>query len=167
MRRIVPGIFFFLVFLFAGSNGTALENLQGDPQVTQRITQGDFVFLSSFEIYHAGTKEFPVALLLDFRGDLYRIASSLWEDPIGVEEAIHAIRKMQERYQECPSCFFRPPQALAIINTKGEKVGYIYTGLRDIFMERRRDGKVKVFLPSEVPGRDKFLRSWPISISCK
>lgn len=159
--RLIP----FLILLWALAQGQALENLAPHRDATERIEGGDGQFLSTFDIYHAGTKEYPIALLLDLKGDPYRIASYLWGDPIGLDEALYAIRRMEERYRECPACFPRPPQALAVVNRKGQLVGYVYTFLSHLFMERAEDGKVKVFLPEEEPRRDRFKPPWPMGIS--
>lgn len=157
----ISSLFIFWAFV----QGQALENLEPHPDVTKKVEEGDRDFLASFEIYHAGTREQPIALLLDLRGDPYRIASYLWEDPIGIEDALYAIKRMGERYWECPACFPRSPQALAIVNKKGQLVGYVYTYLSHVFMERTKDGKVKVFLPEEGPRRERFPRPWSMDIS--
>ena len=39
------------------------------------------------------------------------------------------------------------PQALNIVNLKGKVVGYCYTGVSSVLMDRKKDGSVTVYPP--------------------
>ncbi|HEX15823.1 MAG: hypothetical protein DRG33_00280 [Deltaproteobacteria bacterium] len=125
-------------------------NLSIDQEATKKIASGDPSFLGGFEIYRAGVKEAPLALLLDRKGDGHNIASYLWGASLGRDEILYALRRLEEQYMEPSWCLPLPPAALRVVNRKGEVLGYVYTSLRQIFMERKGE-EVKVFLPDHSP----------------
>ena len=139
-----------LTALFALGAGP-FGNLSVDEEATKRIQACDRGFLEAFEIYSAGVKEAPLALLLDRKGDDYHLPSYLWGKPLNEEEVAYAIKRIEEQHLEPLWCLPLPPCALRIVNKKGELLGYIYTSLRKIFMQREAAGRVKVFLPEHSP----------------
>lgn len=127
------------------------RNLSVDEEATKRIQTCDRQFLEAFEVYSAGVREAPLALLLDREGDDYHLPSYLWEEPLDEEEIPYALKRIEEQHLDPAWCLPLPPCALRIVNKKGELLGYIYTSLREIFMQREDGGGVKVFLPEHSP----------------
>jgi len=139
------------------------RNLSISRDATQKIGNGDTVFLGNYTIYSAGTKENPTALLFDFKRDDYDIAIRLWGEPLGEKEVEYTIHRLHEQYKDPEWRFLRfEPRALTVINRKGEKVGYIYTSLDSVPMKRYQDGTVKVYRPMPLPhdgnGNDREVR---------
>lgn len=137
------------VFLFA--LGVLASDFRVDEVVTARFKSGDLGFIEGFEVYFAGTREEPLALLFDRKGDPYRIASPLWGDPLEGEEVLYVLRRLEERSRDNPT-LYPMPQALEVTNSKGEVVGYVFGLLRYVPLEKSPDGRVKVFLP-DIPTR--------------
>lgn len=146
-RWILSG---FWLFLFA-LRGWA-SDFEVDLYVTERLKAMDQGFIEAFEVYLAGTKENPLVLLFDPKGDPYSIASSLWAEPLKGKEVLYILRRLEERSRENLT-LYPMPQALKIVNRKGEVVGYIYGLLRYVPLEKSSDGRVKVFLPDVFPWR--------------
>lgn len=137
-----------LIFLASAS---IPQNLAVDRCATEKIRAFDLDFIRSFDVYSAGVRETPHALLFDKRGDKYHLPCRFWEEPLSEGEILYAIRRLEDQYQERIWGFSFPPRALQIVNTRGEVVGYIYTGLDCILMKREKDGRVTVFLPDVTP----------------
>lgn len=133
--------------------GAGPSNLSVDEEATRKLSEGDLLFLEAFDVYSAGTEEAPLALLLDRRGDGHRIASYLWGSPLCPEEVLYAIKRLEDQHREPSWCLPLPPAALRVVNLRGEVLGYVYTSLREIFMQRKAE-EVKVYLPDHVPCED-------------
>mgnify|MGYP005647813185 CR=1 FL=1 len=65
-----------------------------DEEATKRIQTCDRQFLEAFEVYSAGVREAPLALLLDRKGDDYHLPSYLWEKPLDEEEIPYALKRI-------------------------------------------------------------------------
>lgn len=139
-----------LMFLFA--LGVWAFDFKVDQGVTERLRARELGFIEGFDVYLAGTKEEPVVLLFDRRGDPYEIASPLWGEPLKGEEVLYVLRRLEEKSRDNPT-LYPLPQAFQVVNKKGETVGYIFGLLRHLPLERRADGTVKVFLPDLFPWR--------------
>ena len=127
-------------------------NLPINQEVSQRIRNFNMTFFSDYTIYSAGTKEYPTALLFDFKGDDYDIAITLWGTPLGEKELEYAIYRLDQQYKEPEWRFLRfEPRALVVTNRKGEGVGFVYTSLDSVPMKRYQDGRVKVYRPMPLP----------------
>ena len=122
------------------------RNLSVNPEVTARIEASDREFFKDYDVYSAGVREYPTALLFDLK-DEYRLASRFWESPLSHEEIPYAIWRLEEQHLESEWNLPFEPQALNIINYKGQVVGYIYTSLNRILMDHKKDGRVTVFMP--------------------
>jgi len=140
-----------LAVFFLAIGAGSLRNLSVDEEATKRIQTRDRQFLKAFEVYSAGVREAPLALLLDRKGDDYHLPSYLWGEPLDEEEILYALERIEEQHLDPVWCLPLPPCALRIVNKKGELLGYIYTSLREIFMQREDGGRVKVFLPEHSP----------------
>ena len=114
-------------------------------RVTAKIKALNKEFFKGFEVYTAGTKENPSALLFDIN-DNYTIADRLWESPINEQQIIYAVHRLDDQYINREYDIPLPPQAYNIVNVKGEVLGYIYTGVTKILMDRKKDGRVIVYL---------------------
>jgi hypothetical protein len=130
------------------------KNLWANKEVTAKIRAFDREFFQGFDVYSAGVKEAPTALLFDIRGDDYYLPTRFWGEPLGKEEIIYAIYALDDQYTDNKLIPF-PPRALNIVNVKGEVVGYVYTGINSVLMDRKKDGSVTVYPPS-------MLLRWPI-----
>jgi hypothetical protein len=124
-----------------------VENLSANKEVTARIRALDRGFFKGFDVYSAGTGENPTALLFDIKDD-YHIADRLWETPLTEEQIIYAIHRLDDQFINRHYAIPFEPRALNIVNLKGDVVGYIYTGMLDIIMVRKKDGQVQVYLPT-------------------
>ena len=122
------------------------RNLSVDKGITAKIKAFDEEFFKDFDVYSAGTRETPTALLLD-RKDQYHLPAPQWEKPlVSVEEIIFAIGRVNEQYQHDRTVNIRlEPRALNIVNTKGGVLGYVYTGIETVLMDRETDGRVTVY----------------------
>ncbi|MCJ7545230.1 MAG: hypothetical protein MUP30_00155, partial [Deltaproteobacteria bacterium] len=106
-------------------------------------------FFKGFDVYSAGEKEEPTALLFDIKDDNY-LPTRFWGPPLSAEQIIYAIRTLDDEYNDNKRIPFLP-QALNIVNLKGKVLGYVYTGLNSVLMDRKKDGSVTVYPPSQVP----------------
>jgi hypothetical protein len=123
------------------------KNLSEDKGITAKIEAFDTDFFKGFDVYSAGTREAPTALLFD-RKDQYHIPAPSWEKPlIGEEEIIFAIRRLDQQAKDRSSQIPLLPQALNVVNRKGGVLGYVYTGVKIILMDREQDGRVTVYRP--------------------
>jgi hypothetical protein len=123
------------------------KNLSADRGITAKIEAFDTDFFKGFDVYSAGTREAPTALLFD-RKDQYHLPAPSWGKPLlGEEEIIFAIKRMNQQYEDRSFKIPLPLQALNIVNSNGEVLGYVYSGIDTILMERERDGRVTVFRP--------------------
>jgi hypothetical protein len=143
---------FFMLFLVGtlialGPAWGQGKNLSVNPEVTAKIRAFDGEFFKGFDVYSAGTGENPSALLFDIKDD-YHLPSRFWEKPLSEEEIIYAIHRLDDQYIDRKWDIPFEPRALNIVNRKGEILGYIYTGMMDVMMDRKKDGRVTVFLPT-------------------
>ena len=123
------------------------KNLSVNQEVTAKIRALDQAFFQGFDVYFSGaSKEVPTALLFDIKDD-YHLPSPLWEKPISDGEVIYAIHRLDEQYLSREWDIPFEPRALNIVNGNGETLGYIYTGVRHVSMDRKKDGRVTVFRP--------------------
>jgi hypothetical protein len=161
------GAFFFVVFLvsvvialnFAWGQG---KNLGVNKEVTAKIRAFDREFFKGFDVYSAGVKEAPTALLFDIKGGCKlpcRVSKTalskekvaegkIWGPPLSKEEIIYAIKRLDDQYNDHTWKIPFEPRALAIVNVKGEVVGYVYTGIDSVLMDRKKDGSVIVYPPT-------------------
>jgi hypothetical protein len=124
------------------------KNLEEDKGITAKIEAFDTGFFKDFDVYAAETREIPTALLFD-RKDQYHLPAPLWGQPLsGDEEIIFAIRRIHQQFQERIYRIPMQARALNIVNTKGEVLGYVYTGVDTILMGREQDGRVTVYRPT-------------------
>jgi hypothetical protein len=148
------GMIFFVVFfisvVIALNSGWGQEkNLYVNKEITAKIRAFDRAFFKGFDVYSAGVKEQPTALLFDIKDD-YHLPSPFWGKPLSEEEIIYAIQSLDAQHDDnrlIPS----PPRALNIVNLKGKVLGYVYTGLDSVLMDRKKDGSVTVYPPSQEP----------------
>lgn len=121
------------------------NHLMEDQAITAKIRSFDKEFFKDFDVYLSEEKEAPTALLFD-RKDQYSIPGRFWGKPLSEEEIIYAIKRMDDQYYEGVFDIPRLPTALNIVSTKGEVLGYLYTGIDDsILMDRKDDGRVIVY----------------------
>ncbi len=156
MKRITLhlSLVILIVALIPVSSPSAQEkNLSVNPEVTARIRVFDREFFKNFDVYSAGVQEAPTALLFDLN-DNYHLPSRFWGSPLSEEEIIYAIRRLDDQYIDHTRDLPFVPRALTIVNKKGAVVGYVYTGMGTIMMDRKKDGRVIVFLPSLIPYKD-------------
>jgi hypothetical protein len=135
-------------------------NLATNEKVTAKIKDLDVAFFKGFDVYPAGVKEAPTALLFDIKGGCKlpcRVSKTalskekvaqgkIWGAPLSQAEIIYAIKALDAQYTENKLTF--PPRALNIVNVKGEVLGYVYTSLDTVLMDRKKDGTVLVYPPS-------------------
>jgi hypothetical protein len=126
------------------------KNLDSNKEVTAKIRAFDREFFIKFNVYSAGTLTAPTALLFDVSGDEYNLSSSSWGKPLSVAEIIYAITSIDEQQRDNSSIPF-PPRALNVVNLKGRVLGYVYTGLNSVLMDRKKDGSIIVYPPSQEP----------------
>lgn len=152
------GVIFFLVFLvsvvIALNSGWGKEkNLWENKEVTAKIKAYDQEFFSSCDVYMVWVNDAPMALLFDIRDDDYHIAGRFWGEPLRAEEIIRAIYNINDQYHNTLLWYIPfQPRALNIVNLKGEVVGYVYTGLDAVLMDRKKDGSVIVYPPDQLNG---------------
>jgi len=132
-----------------------VQNLSENHEVTAKIRAEDREFFKDFDVYLASTRENPVALLLDPK-DGVTIASRLWGEPLKEEDIFYAIARLEERYRHHAGArgLFEP-RALNIVSGTGTVVGYVYTSQGRIFMDRKKDGRVTVFVPTYYHPRER------------
>ena len=153
MKR--QGAIFFVVFLVSAvialnSAWGQEKNLAVNKEVTAKIRTLDREFFKGFDVYSAGEKEAPTALLFDVKGDDYHLPSPLWGKSLSEVEIIYAIHSLDAQHNDNTLIPF-PPRALNIVNLKGKVLGYVYTGLNSALMDRKKDGSVTVYPPSQEP----------------
>ena len=152
-RQVICWLVFVVVFAVAINFALgalhalrAEENLAVNKAVTAKIRAFDREFFKGFDVYSAGTLENPTALLFD-RKDTYTLVSQLWGRPLKAEEIMYAIQRLDDQYVNRQYNIPFAPRALNIVNTKGEVLGYVYTGLTYVQMYRKKDGQVFVYFP--------------------
>jgi hypothetical protein len=151
MRK--QGIFFVVFFV---SVVIALNSAWGqekhfwlNKEVTAKIRALDREYFKGFDVYSAGVRGNPTALLFDIKDD-YPLPSRLWGEPLSEREIIDAIYELDGQYND-NKLIPLPPRALNIVNLKGKVLGYVYTGLNSVLMDRKKDGSVTVYPPSQEP----------------
>ena len=126
------------------------KNLGINKEVTAKIRSLDRAFFDGFDVYSAGTTENPTALLFDIKDD-YTLAVRLWQNPLTEEAIIYAIPRLDDQYREQKYDIPFEPRAINIVNSKGEILGYMYTGMMHVVTDRKKDGRVIVFRPTLLP----------------
>lgn len=148
MKKLMTSVFavFLAGVVFAVSPlwGQA-KNLSVNSAVTAKIKAFDGEFFKDFDVYSAGTEKNPSTLLFDIKDD-YQLPSRYWEKPLSEEEIVYAIYRLDEQYISRQWDIPFEPRALNIVNRKGEILGYCYTGMTHVLMDRKKDGWVTVFL---------------------
>ena len=142
---------FFMLFLVGtlialGPVWCQERNLAVSRGVTVKIRAFDRDFFTGFDVYSAGTDENPSALLFDTKDD-YQLPGRHWGKPLSEEEIVYAIHRLDDQYINRRWDIPFEPRALNIVNRRGEVLGYCYTGMTHIFMDRKKDGRVTVFFP--------------------
>jgi hypothetical protein len=153
MKRKVTTVILVTLFFTVATIGLSSgqdKNLSVNEGVTSKIRAFDKEFFKGFDVYSAGVKEDPTALLLDPKDD-YHIASRFWEPSLSDEEVIYAIERLEDQYNDRTWDLAFEPRALNIVNNRGQVLGYIYTSLKSVLMDRKKDGRVNVFLPMVHP----------------
>ena len=150
MKR--QGLIFFVVFLVSGVIALTgvwgqEKNLDVNKEVTAKIRAFDPAFFRGFDVYSAGVLEAPTALLFDIKDDYY-IATKFWGEPLSEDQILYALRQLDYQSNDNKNIPF-PPRALNIVNLKGQVVGYVYTGLNSVLMDRKKDGSVSVYPPRQ------------------
>ncbi len=148
------GTIFFVIFLVfvaitLNSAWGQVKNLETNKEVTAKIKALDPAFFRRFDVYSAGELVEPTALLFDIKDD-YPLPSTLWGNPLSNEQIIYAIRQLEYQSNDNKNIPF-PPRALNIVNLKGKVLGYVYTGLNSVLMDRKKDGTVSVYPPRQLP----------------
>jgi hypothetical protein len=147
-------VVFFVSFVFTlGLARSQEKNLWANTAVTTKIRAYDQEFISSCDVYMVWVKDAPMALLFDIKDDDYHIAGRFWGQPLRQEEVIRAINNINDQYNNTLIWYipFRP-QALNVVNLKGKVLGYVYTGLDSVLMDRKKDGSVTVYPPDPLNG---------------
>lgn len=161
---LVFAVFLAGVVLAVSPVWTLDKNLSVDQEVTANIRAFDGEFFKGFDVYSAGTDENPSALLFDIKDD-YQLPSHYWGKPLSEEEIVYAIHRLDDQYISRQWDIPFVPRALTIVNRKGEVLGYCYTGMTHVRMDRKKDGRVMVFLPAprfyQGGGSDDFVPSSP------
>jgi len=152
MRK--QGVIFFVVFLVSVAIALTLawgqaKNLAVSKEVTTKIRAFDREYFKGFDVYSAGEKEAPTALLFDIKDD-YQIPDRFWGSPLSEEQIIYAIQSLDDQSRDNKRIPF-PPRALNVVNLKGKVLGYVYTGLNSVLMDRKKDGSVIVYSPRQLP----------------
>jgi len=147
-KFIVSFVVMFLVFAVIALSPVwgQEKNHWVNKAVTAKIRAFDGEFFKGFDVYSAGVKEAPSALLFDIKDD-YHLPTRFWGNPLSEEEIIYAIYRLDDQYKNREYDIPFEPRALNIVNLKGEVLGYCYTGMTSILMDRKKDGRVTVFLP--------------------
>jgi hypothetical protein len=148
------GTLFFVVFSLSvvialNSAWGQEKNLYVNKEVTAKIRALDREYFKGFDVYSSGEKEAPTALLFDIKDD-YQLPDRFWGPPLSEEQIIYAIRTLDDEYNDNKRIPFQP-RALNIVNLKGKALGYVYTGLNSVLMDRKKDGSVTVYAPRQMP----------------
>ena len=138
-------IFLGVSVVFLSPSWGQMGNLSINKEVTAKIRALDQEFFKGFDVYTAGTHENPSALVFDIK-DNYTIVDRLWGKPLSEQKIIYAIHRLDDQYTNRQYDIPFPPQALNIVNVKGELLGYVYTGATKVLMDRKKDGRVTVYL---------------------
>jgi hypothetical protein len=125
------------------------KNVYVNKEVTAKIKVFDREFFKGFDVYSAGEKEAPTALLFDIKDD-YQLPDRFWGPPLSEEQIIYVIQRLDDQYNDNKRIPF-PPRALNVVNLKGKVLGYVYTGLNSVPMDRKKDGSVIVYSPRQLP----------------
>ena len=159
------GVIFFVVFLVSVAIALTLVwgqvNLATNEKVTAKIRAFERQFFKGFDVYPAGTKEAPTALLFDIKGGCKlpckvsktalgkeKVAQGkIWGAPLSEKEIIYAIKALDAQYKDPLWNIPFEPRALNVVNVKGEVMGYVYTGINSVLMDRKKDGSVIVYPP--------------------
>ncbi len=152
MKRLgaLLAVFFSVCVVIALNSSWGQEkNLDVNKEVTAKIRAFDREFFKGFDVYSAGVKEAPTALLFDTKDD-YQLPAQFWGSPLTEEQIIYAIQRLDDQYIDIKNIPF-PPRALNIVNLKGKVLGYVYTGLNSVLMDRKKDGSVTVYPPRQLP----------------
>jgi len=129
------------------------KNLWENKEVTAKIKAYDLEFISGFDVYMVWLKEAPMALLFDIKDDDYHIASRFWGEPLSEAEIVYTLHNVIDQYDNTLIWYIpHQPRALNIVNLKGKVVGYVYTGLDGVLMDRKKDGSVIVYPPDQLNG---------------
>jgi hypothetical protein len=150
MRTILTTLFIVsLVFapILGGVAFGEVKNLSVNKAATAKVRALDKKFFKKFDVYSSGVTEAPTALLFDEK-DKYHLPSPLWGKPLSEQEIIYAIDRVHKQYEDKDWNITFPPQALNVVNIKGRVLGFVYTGLTAVLMDRKKDGSVIVYLPS-------------------
>ena len=153
MKKLMISVFFvFLagaVIVLTPAWGQQ-KQLGINKEVTAKIRSLDRTFFDGFDVYSAGTTENPTALLFDMKDD-YHLAAYPWEKPLTGVAIMYTIPRLDDQYRSRRYDIPFEPRALNIVNAKDEILGYIYTGIMHVLMDRKKDGRVIVFLPTLMP----------------
>jgi hypothetical protein len=142
-------VFSVCVVITLNSGWGQERNLDVNKEVTAKIRAFDREFFQGFDVYSAGEKEAPTALLFDIKDD-YQLPDRFWGPPLSEEQIIYAIQSLDGQYNDSKRIPFLP-QALNIVNLKGKVLGYVYTGLNSVLMDRKKAGSVIVYAPRQMP----------------
>jgi hypothetical protein len=103
-------------------------------------------FTQDFDVYAAEMLEAPTALLFD-KKDGYHLPIRFWGEPLSHEEIVYAIKRLDQQYENRSYGLPYEPRALKVINRKNEVLGYVYTSVNTVRMDREDDGRVTVYPP--------------------
>jgi hypothetical protein len=159
MRTILTTIFVFSLVLTPILEGVVrgeVKNLSADQKITAKIKASDKNFFKGFDVYSAGTQETSTALLFD-RKDQYQLPAPDWAGPLSEKEVISAIQRLSQQYKDRSWYVPVQPRALNIVNSKGEVLGYVYTGVETIQTDLKKDGLVTVYPPFKNLSEDKGI----------
>ena len=134
MKRIVAILFIVSLVctsIWGGVVYGEVKNLSVDQGVTAKIKAFDKGFFKRFDVYSAGSPETSTALLFD-RKDQQRLPAGDWVGPLGEKEIGRAINSLSKQYQGRSWYVPLKPRALNIVNSKGEVLGYVFTGAETI-----------------------------------
>ena len=151
MKKLVLSVFIMAlagaVLVLSPVWGLQEENLSVNAEVSAKVQALDQTFFQDFDVYFAGAStEIPTALLFDIKDD-YHLPSPLWEQPLRDAEVTYAIHRLDDQYISREWDIPFAPRALNIVNSEGETLGYIYTGVSHVIVDRKKDGQVTVFRP--------------------
>jgi hypothetical protein len=150
MKKLIIAVFIMVLAVSMSSVGPVMgleKNLSVNPGMTAKIRAVDQAFFQGFDVYFAGAStEVPSVLLFDIK-DEYQIQDRFWGTPLSEEEIIYAINRLDDQYMSGLWDMPFEPRALNVVNNKGETLGYIYTGVSHVTMDRKKDGRVIVYLP--------------------
>ena len=124
------------------------RNLGINKAATAKIRAFDREYFKGFDVYSAGVEDAPAALLFDIK-DAYQLSSRFWGEPLSEEEIVYAIHRLDQQSPAGGSEAVRfVPRALNVVNVQGAILGYCYTGLNSVPIDRTKDGSVTVYPPA-------------------